>query len=185
MIKPVNLKIDPVIGREKEIQRTVHILSRRNKNNPIFVGEPGVGKTALAEGLALKIVNKQVPDNIKNSIIYSLDLGGLLAGTRFRGDFEERLKKLINFFEKNNDCILFIDEIHTIIGAGGTTSGSIDASNILKPALTREILNALAQQRWEYRNYFEKDRALCRRFQKIDVEEPSMVEDSIRIIDGT
>ncbi len=179
-----HLKIDPVIGREKEIERTVHILSRRNKNNPIFVGEPGVGKTALAEGLALKIVNKQVPDNIKNSIIYSLDLGGLLAGTRFRGDFEERLKKLINYFEKNNDHILFIDEIHTIIGAGGTTSGSIDASNILKPALTRGNFKCIGSTTYkEYRNYFEKDRALCRRFQKIDVEEPS-VEDSIRIIDG-
>ena len=122
---------------EREIERTIHILSRRNKNNPIFVGDPGVGKTALAEGLALKIVNNEVPNNIKNATIYSLDLGGLLAGTRFRGDFEERLKKLINYFEENNDNFLFIDEIHTIIGAGGTNSGSIDASNILKPALTK------------------------------------------------
>ena len=173
--KASKLKIDPVIGREKEIQRTIHILSRRNKNNPIFVGEPGVGKTALAEGLALKIINGEVPKNIRNSIIYSLDLGGLLAGTRFRGDFEERLKKLISFFEKNNDCILFIDEIHTIIGAGGTNSGSIDASNILKPALTRGSLKCIGSTTYnEYRNYFEKDRALCRRFQKIDVEEPSL-----------
>ena len=177
-------KIDPVIGREKEIERTVHILSRRNKNNPIFVGEPGVGKTALAEGLALKIINGQVPKNIRDSVIYSLDLGGLLAGTRFRGDFEERLKKLINYFEKNNNHILFIDEIHTIIGAGGTNSGSIDASNILKPALTRGSLKCIGSTTYkEYRNYFEKDRALCRRFQKIDVDEPS-IEDSIRIIDG-
>ena len=160
------------------------MLSRRNKNNPIFVGDPGVGKTALAEGLALKIVNKQVPENLKNAVIYSLDLGSLLAGTRFRGDFEERLKKLIRYFETNTDNILFIDEIHTIIGAGGTSSGSIDASNILKPALTRGDLKCIGSTTYkEYRNYFEKDRALCRRFQKIDIDEPS-TEDSIKILDG-
>ena len=177
-------KIDPIIGRLNEIERTVHVLSRRNKNNPIFVGDPGVGKTALAEGIALKIVNKQVPNNLKNAVIYSLDLGSLLAGTRFRGDFEERLKKLIKYFEKNTDNILFIDEIHTIIGAGGTSSGSIDASNILKPALTRGDLKCIGSTTYkEYRNYFEKDRALCRRFQKIDIDEPSS-EDSIKILDG-
>ena len=177
-------KIDPIIGRLNEIERTVHVLSRRNKNNPIFVGDPGVGKTALAEGIALKIVNKQVPNNLKNAVIYSLDLGSLLAGTRFRGDFEERLKKLIKYFEKNTDNILFIDEIHTIIGAGGTSSGSIDASNILKPALTRGDLKCIGSTTYkEYRNYFEKDRALCRRFQKIDIDEPS-TEDSIKILDG-
>ena len=183
-IKAKQLKIDPVIGREKEIERTIHVLSRRNKNNPIFVGEPGVGKTALAEGLALKVVNHEVPLNMKNVIIYSLDLGGLLAGTRFRGDFEERLKKLINYFQENDNNILFIDEIHTIIGAGGTSSGSIDASNILKPALTSGNLKCIGSTTYkEYRNYFEKDRALCRRFQKIDVDEPS-VEDSIKILNG-
>jgi ATP-dependent Clp protease ATP-binding subunit ClpA len=133
----VQKKIDPIIGRAKEIERTIHILSRRNKNNPIFVGDPGVGKTALAEGLAFKIVNGEVPDSILNTTIYSLDLGGMLAGTKFRGDFEDRLKKLINFFEKNSNFILFVDEIHTLIGAGGTTSGSMDASNILKPALSK------------------------------------------------
>ena len=183
-VKASQLKIDPVIGREKEIERTIHILSRRNKNNPIFVGEPGVGKTALAEGLALKVVNNQVPLNMNNVTIYSLDLGGLLAGTRFRGDFEERLKKLINYFQQNDDNILFIDEIHTIIGAGGTSSGSIDASNILKPALTSGNLKCIGSTTYkEYRNYFEKDRALCRRFQKIDVDEPT-VEDSIKILNG-
>ena len=177
-------KIDPIIGRNNEIMRAVHILSRRNKNNPIFVGEPGVGKTALAEGLALKIINKEVPKSLNDSTIYSLDLGSLLAGTRFRGDFEERLKKLMDFFENEDDNILFIDEIHTIIGAGGTSSGSIDASNILKPALTKGSFKCIGSTTYsEYRNYFEKDRALCRRFQKIDVEEPS-VEDSISILKG-
>ena len=177
-------KIDPIIGRNNEIMRAVHILSRRNKNNPIFVGEPGVGKTALAEGLALKIVNKEVPKSLNDSTIYSLDLGSLLAGTRFRGDFEERLKKLMDFFENEDDNILFIDEIHTIIGAGGTSSGSIDASNILKPALTKGNFKCIGSTTYsEYRNYFEKDRALCRRFQKIDVEEPS-IEDSISILKG-
>ena len=130
-------KIDPIIGREKEIARTIHVLARRNKNNPIFVGDPGVGKTALAEGLALRIIKKDVPKVLLQSKIYSLDLGALLAGTKFRGDFEERLKKVIDFFQKFENHILFIDEIHTLIGAGGTSSGSMDASNILKPALTK------------------------------------------------
>ncbi len=182
--KAKSLKIDPIIGRQKEIDRTIHILSRRNKNNPIFVGDPGVGKTALAEGLASKIIKKEVPEILKDSIIFSLDLGNLLAGTRFRGDFEERLKKLMNYFEKDDNCILFIDEIHTIIGAGGTSSGSIDASNILKPALTRGNFKCIGSTTYnEYRNYFEKDRALCRRFQKIDIDEPSS-EDSIEILSG-
>ena len=182
--KAAKTKIDPIIGRENEIRRTIHILSRRNKNNPIFVGDPGVGKTALAEGLACKIVNDEVPSCLKGAIIFSMDLGSVLAGTKFRGDFEERLKKLINIFEKNDNYILFIDEIHTLIGAGGTSSGSIDASNILKPALTRGNLKCIGSTTYsEYRNYFEKDRALCRRFQKIDVEEPS-IEDSIKILDG-
>ena len=177
-------KIDPIIGRSKEIDRTIHILSRRNKNNPIFVGDPGVGKTALAEGLAFKIVNGDVPKSILNTTIYSLDLGGMLAGTKFRGDFEDRLKKLINFFEKNSNFILFIDEIHTLIGAGGTSSGSMDASNILKPALSKGNLRCMGSTTYnEYRNYFEKDRALCRRFQKIDVDEPS-TENSIKILTG-
>ncbi len=182
--KAKSSKIDPIIGRQSEIERTIHILSRRNKNNPIFVGDPGVGKTALAEGLASKIVKNEVPEVLKNSVIFSLDLGNLLAGTRFRGDFEERLKKLMNYFEKNDDCILFIDEIHTIIGAGGTSSGSIDASNILKPALTRGNFKCIGSTTYsEYRNYFEKDRALCRRFQKIDIDEPSN-EDSVAILTG-
>ena len=177
-------KIDPIIGREKEIARTIHVLARRNKNNPIFVGDPGVGKTALAEGLALKIIKKDVPKVLLQSKIYSLDLGALLAGTKFRGDFEERLKKVIDFFQKFENHILFIDEIHTLIGAGGTSSGSMDASNILKPALTKGNFKCVGSTTYsEYRNYFEKDRALCRRFQKIDVDEPS-VEDSIKILEG-
>ena len=182
--KAENEEIDPIIGRDNEILRAIHILSRRNKNNPIFVGDPGVGKTALAEGLALRIFKKEVPDSLINSTIFSLDLGGLLAGTRFRGDFEERLKKLMSFFESENNNILFIDEIHTIIGAGGTSSGSIDASNILKPALTKGTFKCIGSTTYtEYRNYFEKDRALCRRFQKIDIEEPSF-EHSVNILKG-
>ena len=182
--KAVSGKIDPIIGRESEINRTIHVLARRNKNNPIFVGDPGVGKTALAEGLALKIIKKEVPKSLLDSKIFSLDLGALLAGTKFRGDFEERLKKVIDFFHKFENHILFIDEIHTLIGAGGTSSGSMDASNILKPALTKGNFKCIGSTTYsEYRNYFEKDRALCRRFQKIDVDEPS-VEDSIKILDG-
>ncbi len=182
--KAINGKIDPIIGRSNEIDRTIHVLARRNKNNPIFVGDPGVGKTALAEGLAFKIVKKEVPSLLLDAKIYALDLGALLAGTKFRGDFEERLKKVIDFFQKFENCILFIDEIHTLIGAGGTSSGSMDASNILKPALTKGNFKCVGSTTYsEYRNYFEKDRALCRRFQKIDVDEPS-VEDSIKILDG-
>ena len=148
------------------------------------MGDPGVGKTALAEGLALRIIKKDVPKVLLQSKIYSLDLGALLAGTKFRGDFEERLKKVIDFFQKFENHILFIDEIHTLIGAGGTSSGSMDASNILKPALTKGNFKCVGSTTYsEYRNYFEKDRALCRRFQKIDVDEPS-VEDSIKILEG-
>ena len=182
--KAIEGKIDPIIGRDKEISRTIHVLARRNKNNPIFVGDPGVGKTALAEGLALKITKKEVPNVLSEAKIFSLDLGALLAGTKFRGDFEERLKKVMDFFNKFENYILFIDEIHTLIGAGGTNSGSMDASNILKPALTKGTFKCIGSTTYsEYRNYFEKDRALCRRFQKIDVEEPS-VEDSIKILTG-
>ncbi len=182
--KAIDGKIDPIIGREKEIKRTIHVLARRNKNNPIYVGDPGVGKTALAEGIALKITKKEVPELLLESKIYSLDLGALLAGTKFRGDFEERLKKVIDFFQKFENCILFIDEIHTLIGAGGTSSGSMDASNILKPALTKGNFKCIGSTTYsEYRNYFEKDRALCRRFQKIDVDEPS-IEDSVKILEG-
>ena len=177
-------KIDPVIGRKDEINRAIQILSRRNKNNPIFVGDPGVGKTALAEGMAIEIVNGNVPENLKNSTIYSLDLGSLIAGTRYRGDFEERLKKIINIFEKNEDYIIFIDEIHTLIGAGGTSSGTMDASNLLKPALSKRTLRCMGSTTYsEYRNFFEKDRALSRRFQKIDIDEPS-TEDSVKILQG-
>ncbi len=182
--KAVDGKIDPIIGREKELHRTIHVLARRNKNNPIFVGDPGVGKTALAEGLALKITKKDIPNSLSKAKIFSLDLGALLAGTKFRGDFEERLKKVIDFFQKFDDHILFIDEIHTLIGAGGTSSGSMDASNILKPALTKGDFKCIGSTTYsEYRNYFEKDRALCRRFQKIDVDEPS-TDESIKILDG-
>ncbi|MEE2695071.1 MAG: ATP-dependent Clp protease ATP-binding subunit ClpA [Pseudomonadota bacterium] len=182
--KVVEGKVDPIIGRNKEINRTIHILARRNKNNPIFVGDPGVGKTALAEGLAYKIVKSEVPSSLLDSKIFSLDLGSLLAGTKFRGDFEERLKKLIDFFKKNENYILFIDEIHTLIGAGGASSGSMDASNILKPALTKGSFKCVGSTTYsEYRNYFEKDRALSRRFQKIDIDEPS-IEDSIKILNG-
>ena len=177
-------KIDPVIGRSKEINRTIQILSRRNKNNPIFVGDPGVGKTALAEGLAMEIVNKKVPENLKNSVVFSLDLGALVAGTRYRGDFEERLKKIIKIFEKNEHYIIFIDEIHTLIGAGGTSSGTMDASNLLKPALSKRELRCLGSTTYsEYRNFFEKDRALSRRFQKIDIDEPSQ-NDAVKILEG-
>ena len=177
-------KLDPVIGRKSELDRTIQILSRRNKNNPIFVGDPGVGKTALAEGLAIEIVNGNVPDNVKDSILYSLDLGALIAGTRYRGDFEERLKKIVNIFEKNENFIIFIDEIHTLIGAGGANSGTMDASNLLKPALSRRALRCIGSTTYsEYRNFFEKDRALSRRFQKVDIDEPS-IQDTIKILEG-
>ncbi len=177
-------KIDPLIGREKEVERTIQILCRRSKNNPLYVGEPGVGKTAIAEGLARRIVEKEVPEVLLNSTIYTLDMGALLAGTRYRGDFEERLKSVIKEISKIDDSVLFIDEIHTIIGAGATSGGAMDASNLLKPALSNGTIRCIGSTTYkEYRNHFEKDRALVRRFQKIDVNEPS-IEDTIRILRG-
>ena len=177
-------KIDPLIGRDKEVERTIQILCRRSKNNPLYVGDPGVGKTAIAEGLAKKIVEKEVPDVLLDSVIYSLDMGALLAGTRYRGDFEERLKAVVAEVEKIDGAILFIDEIHTIIGAGATSGGAMDASNLLKPALSSGALRCMGSTTYkEYRNHFEKDRALVRRFQKIDVYEPS-VEEAVQILMG-
>ncbi len=177
-------KIDPLIGREAEIERTIQILCRRSKNNPLYIGDPGVGKTAIAEGLARRIVNKEVPDVLLNATIFSLDMGSLLAGTRYRGDFEERLKAVVNELENHEGSILFIDEIHTVIGAGSTSGGSMDASNLLKPALASGALRCIGSTTYkEYRNHFEKDRALVRRFQKIDVNEPS-IEDSVKILHG-
>lgn len=177
-------KIDPLIGREKEVSRTVQILCRRSKNNPLYVGDPGVGKTAIAEGLAKRIVDGDVPDVLKDSVIYSLDMGTLLAGTRYRGDFEERLKAVITQIEKTDDAVLFIDEIHTVIGAGSTSGGSMDASNLLKPALSRGTIRCIGSTTYkEYRNHFEKDRALVRRFQKIDVNEPG-IDDTVKILMG-
>ena len=177
-------KIDPLIGRNDEIDRTIQILCRRNKNNPLYVGDPGVGKTALAEGLAKRIVDGDVPEVLDEAIIYALDMGALLAGTRYRGDFEERLKNVMTELENLPHAILFIDEIHTIIGAGATSGGSMDASNILKPALQSGVLRCMGSTTYkEYRGYFEKDRALVRRFQKIDVYEPS-IADTIKILKG-
>ncbi len=177
-------KIDPLIGRQKEVDRTIQILCRRSKNNPLYVGDPGVGKTAIAEGLAKKIVEGQVPDVLKDSIIYSLDMGSLLAGTRYRGDFEERIKQVLAELEKIDGAILFIDEIHTVIGAGATSGGAMDASNLLKPSLSNGSLRCVGSTTYkEYRNHFEKDRALVRRFQKIDVHEPS-IDETIEILKG-
>ncbi|HKL77469.1 MAG TPA: ATP-dependent Clp protease ATP-binding subunit ClpA [Gammaproteobacteria bacterium] len=177
-------KIDPVIGRDSEIARTSQILCRRRKNNPLFVGEPGVGKTAIAEGLALKIVEGDVPPLLEDAVVYALDIGALLAGTKYRGDFEERLKAVLKALKKEPHAILFIDEIHTVIGAGAASGGTMDASNLLKPALASGELKCIGSTTYEeYRNYFEKDRALSRRFQKIDVEEPS-VEETIAILEG-
>lgn len=177
-------KIDPLIGREKEVERTVQILCRRSKNNPLYVGDPGVGKTAIAEGLAKRIADGDVPDVLADAVIYSLDMGALLAGTRYRGDFEERLKAVLKEVESIDGAVLFIDEIHTIIGAGATSGGAMDASNLLKPSLSNGALRCIGSTTYkEYRNYFEKDRALVRRFQKIDVAEPS-VEDTIEILKG-
>lgn len=177
-------KIDPLIGRAKEVDRTVQILCRRSKNNPLYVGDPGVGKTAIAEGLARKIIEGDVPDVLKPAVIYSLDMGALLAGTRYRGDFEERIKQVLQELEKIDDAILFIDEIHTIIGAGATSGGAMDASNLLKPALSNGSLRCIGSTTYkEYRNYFEKDRALVRRFQKIDVYEPTL-DEAIDILKG-
>jgi ATP-dependent Clp protease ATP-binding subunit ClpA len=177
-------KIDPLIGRDAEISRTIQVLCRRQKNNPLFVGEAGVGKTAIAEGLARRIVHGEVPDVLKGATVFSLDMGTLLAGTRYRGDFEERLKQVIKELEAYPGAIMFIDEIHTVIGAGATSGGAMDASNLLKPALASGTLRCIGSTTYkEYRQYFEKDRALVRRFQKIDVNEPT-VEDAIEIMKG-
>jgi len=177
-------RIDPLIGREAEVLRTIQVLCRRSKNNPLFVGDPGVGKTAIAEGLARKIVRGEVPEVLKGATIFSLDMGTLLAGTRYRGDFEERLKAVMKEIENYPGAILFIDEIHTVIGAGATSGGAMDASNLLKPALQSGTLRCIGSTTYkEYRQHFEKDRALVRRFQKIDVKEPS-IEDSIEIMKG-
>lgn len=177
-------KIDPLIGRQLEVQRTVQILCRRRKNNPLYVGEAGVGKTAIAEGLAKLIVDGEVPDVLLDSVIYSLDLGALLAGTKYRGDFEKRLKSVISQLKKEPGAVLFIDEIHTIIGAGATSGGVMDASNIIKPVLATGDLKCIGSTTYqEYRGIFEKDRALARRFQKIDVEEPS-IDETVKILQG-
>ena len=177
-------RIDPLIGRDREVDRTVQVLCRRTKNNPLYVGDPGVGKTAIAEGLALRIHDGEVPDVLKTAVIYALDMGQLLAGTRYRGDFEERLKAVMKKVEGDPDAILFIDEIHTIIGAGATSGGAMDASNLLKPALQSGGLRCIGSTTYkEFRSYFEKDRALARRFQKIDVPEPSL-PDTIKILQG-
>ncbi len=177
-------KLDPLIGRGLEVERTIQVLCRRRKNNPIYVGDPGVGKTAMAEGLAQKIQKEEVPDLLKNFRIYSLDLGGLLAGTKFRGDFEQRLKGVIAALQKKKDAILFIDEIHTVVGAGATSGGSMDASNILKPALATGELRCIGSTTYEeYKNHFEKDRALSRRFERIEIPEPPIPE-SIKILKG-
>ena len=176
--------IDPLIGRDHEVERCIQVLCRRRKNNPLLVGDPGVGKTAIAEGLARKIVQGEVPEVLSETTIYSLDMGALLAGTRYRGDFEERLKAVVTELEEHPDAVLFIDEIHTVIGAGATSGGAMDASNLLKPALQGGKLRTMGSTTYkEFRQHFEKDRALSRRFQKIDVNEPS-VEDSIAILKG-
>ncbi len=177
-------KLDPVIGRQAELERIIQVLCRRRKNNPVFVGEPGVGKTALAEGLALKVHSGDVPDPVKDVKIYALDLGALLAGTKFRGDFEKRLKGVIGALKKKENAILFIDEIHTIVGAGATSSGSLDASNIMKPFLASGEIRCIGSTTYEeYQNHLEKDRALSRRFEKIDVAEPS-VDETYKILKG-
>ncbi len=177
-------RIDPLIGRGPEVDRTVQILCRRSKNNPLYVGDPGVGKTAIAEGLARKIVEGDVPEVLEEAVIYSLDMGALLAGTRYRGDFEERLKQVVNELEGMPHAVLFIDEIHTVIGAGATSGGAMDASNLLKPALSSGAIRCIGSTTYkEFRNHFEKDRALLRRFQKIDVNEPT-IEDTVKILKG-
>lgn len=182
--KAMSGHIDPLIGRETELKRTIQVLGRRLKNNPIFVGDPGVGKTAIIEGLALKIIKGEVPEAFLNTEIYSLDLGALLAGTKFRGDFEARLKGVISELKKKSSAMLAIDEIHTVVGAGATSGGSMDASNILKPVLTSGTLRFIGSTTYEdYKNYFEKDRALSRRFQKIEITEPTVAE-TIEILNG-
>ena len=177
-------KIDPLIGRDSELRRTIQVLCRRSKNNPLYVGDAGVGKTAIAEGLARKIIEGDVPEVLKEAVIYALDMGSLLAGTRYRGDFEERLKSVMKELEKMPNAVLFIDEIHTMIGAGATSGGALDASNLLKPALASGAIRCIGSTTYkEYRQFFEKDRALVRRFQKIDVNEPT-VPDAIEIVKG-
>ena len=177
-------KVDPLIGRSSEVERCIQILCRRTKNNPLLVGDPGVGKTAIAEGLARKIINNQVPEVLSGSTIFSLDMGALLAGTRYRGDFEERVKQVVKELENHPDAILFIDEIHTVIGAGATSGGAMDASNLLKPALASGTLRCMGSTTYkEFRQHFEKDRALVRRFQKIDINEPT-IDDTIKILKG-
>ncbi len=177
-------EVDPLIGRDHEVERCIQVLCRRRKNNPLLVGDPGVGKTAIAEGLARKIVDGETPEVLENATIFSLDMGALLAGTRYRGDFEERLKAVMTEMEEHPDAVLFIDEIHTVIGAGATSGGAMDASNLLKPALQGGKLRCMGSTTYkEFRQHFEKDRALSRRFQKIDVNEPS-VEDTVKILKG-
>jgi ATP-dependent Clp protease ATP-binding subunit ClpA len=183
-IKAKEGDVDPLIGRAHEVERCVQVLCRRRKNNPLLVGDPGVGKTAIAEGLAFKIVNGETPEVLSETTIYSLDMGALLAGTRYRGDFEERLKAVMTEMEEHDDAVLFIDEIHTVIGAGATSGGAMDASNLLKPALQGGKLRCMGSTTYkEFRQHFEKDRALSRRFQKIDVSEPSL-EDAVKILRG-
>jgi ATP-dependent Clp protease ATP-binding subunit ClpA len=177
-------RLDPLIGRKLELERTIQVLCRRRKNNPVFVGEPGVGKTAMAEGLAQMVANQAIPDLLKDVKVYSLDLGSLLAGTKFRGDFEQRLKSVLAAIKNEKDAILFIDEIHTIVGAGATSSGSMDASNILKPSLSTGELRCIGSTTYEeFKNHFEKDRALSRRFEKIEITEPT-IKESILILKG-
>ena len=177
-------KIDPLIGRDSEIERVIQTLCRRRKNNPLLVGEAGVGKTAIAEGLAKRIVDKEVPSILEGTTIFSLDMGTLLAGTKYRGDFEQRLKSVMKQLNEHKDAILFIDEIHTLIGAGSASGGTLDASNLLKPALSNGTIKCIGATTYqEYRMVFEKDHALARRFQKIDVNEPSIL-DTINILKG-
>ena len=179
-----NGKIDPLVGRSSELDRVIHILSRRRKNNPILVGDAGVGKTAIAEGLAKSIVDKTVPNILLEYTIYSLDMGSLLAGTKYRGDFEQRLKAVIENLKSDKASILFIDEIHTLIGAGAASGGTLDASNLLKPALSSGLIRCIGATTYnEFRGIFEKDQALSRRFQKVDVVEPS-IDDTIKILNG-
>ncbi|WP_099866552.1 ATP-dependent Clp protease ATP-binding subunit ClpA [Pararhizobium haloflavum] len=177
-------RVDPLIGRDLEVSRTIQVLCRRSKNNPLYVGDPGVGKTAIAEGLAKRIVEKDVPEVLQDATIFSLDMGTLLAGTRYRGDFEERLKQVVKELSETPGAVLFIDEIHTVIGAGATSGGAMDASNLLKPALSSGTIRCIGSTTYkEYRQFFEKDRALVRRFQKIDVNEPS-IDDAVKILTG-
>ena len=177
-------KIDPLVGRADEVERTIQVLCRRRKNNPLYVGEAGVGKTALAEGLAKRIVDGDVPDVLADAMIYALDLGALVAGTKYRGDFEKRLKAVLAAMKKNPGAMLFIDEIHTIIGAGSASGGTMDASNLIKPALASGELRCIGSTTFqEYRGIFEKDRALARRFQKIDIVEPTVGE-TVEILHG-